>query len=271
MCFGQSQNAYACAHMHMSSKRIWSITYMSVRIHQTSDLIKSDPNTSTRTAKSELIKSDFVPIRIYVFGSDLINLDWAVQIYRLDRLNVHNRSILSYIVDCHSIVTGVSPLTAACSPPICRQLIPQTIPQTISQKRESINHQSCLTFQHLLLLWATMRLTGNAIASMNCLTSIWLAKVIPSSRWQKLITIREWLSSRCSTVGAPVWRNWERRILEHMIGWRGMTLLYLALVRSWYLKLMQAFHWTSADKFYTVGIFSKPSKQFTPALMGMDA
>jgi len=82
---------------------------MSVRIHQTSDLIKSDPNTSTRTAKSELTKSDFVPIRIYVFGSELINSDWAVRIYRLDRLNVHNRSILSYIVDCHSIVIGVSP------------------------------------------------------------------------------------------------------------------------------------------------------------------
>jgi hypothetical protein len=85
---------------------VWAVRiYMSVRIHQTSDSIKSDPNTSTRTGKSELIKSDpNMYIRIGT-KSYLINSDWAVRIYRLDRLNVHNRSILSYIVDCHSIVT----------------------------------------------------------------------------------------------------------------------------------------------------------------------
>ena len=33
MCFGQSPNAYACAHMHMSSKHIWSITYVHPRLY----------------------------------------------------------------------------------------------------------------------------------------------------------------------------------------------------------------------------------------------
>ena len=27
MCIGQSPNAYECAHMHMSSKRIWGVTH----------------------------------------------------------------------------------------------------------------------------------------------------------------------------------------------------------------------------------------------------
>jgi hypothetical protein len=50
--------------------------------------------------------------------------DRSIRIYRLDRLNVHNRSILSYTVDCHRIVTkggvGVSaelPRVAADLPP----------------------------------------------------------------------------------------------------------------------------------------------------------
>eukprot|EP00970_Alexandrium_tamarense_P014289 scaffold4043_cov119-Alexandrium_tamarense.AAC.1 len=33
-----------------------------------------------RTTQSELIKSDFAPIRIYIFGSELVNLDLAVRV-----------------------------------------------------------------------------------------------------------------------------------------------------------------------------------------------
>jgi hypothetical protein len=78
---------------------------VSVRIYQSSDSIKSNPNISTRTAKSELINLD--PNTYIRIGtkSEYVNSDWAVRIYRLDRLNVHNRSMLSYIVDWRSIVT----------------------------------------------------------------------------------------------------------------------------------------------------------------------
>jgi hypothetical protein len=59
-----------------------------------------------RTAQSELINSDFVPIRIYIFGSELVNLDLAVRVDQIGS-DLIESDIWCILTDIYSIQTEV--------------------------------------------------------------------------------------------------------------------------------------------------------------------